>query len=93
MGTAEPTEDRVDLVDARGPGFGLPSAGGAEAARLAARTEGLLLDATYTAKAFAVLVDLITSGASGTTVFLHTGGLWGANYVRSSIHEREQIHA
>lgn len=93
VGMAEPTGDHVELVDARGPGFGLPSDGGSDAARLAARTEGLLLDATYTAKAFAVLVDLVTSGASGTTVFIHTGGLWATTYERSSTREREQIHA
>jgi 1-aminocyclopropane-1-carboxylate deaminase/D-cysteine desulfhydrase-like pyridoxal-dependent ACC family enzyme len=70
-----PDERRVHLIDARGPGFGLPSSEGVRAARLAAYTEGLLLDSTYTAKAFAVLLDLVASGKYGTTVFFHSGGL------------------
>jgi 1-aminocyclopropane-1-carboxylate deaminase/D-cysteine desulfhydrase-like pyridoxal-dependent ACC family enzyme len=86
MGTPEPVERHVEVIDARGPGFGLGSAEGAEAARLAARTEGLLLDPTYTAKAFALLIDLARAGARGTMVFIHTGGdpaaIWEPGPVR-----------
>lgn len=70
-----PDERRVHLVDARGPGFGLASPEGIRAARLAAHTDGLLLDPVYTAKALAVLIDLVTSERPATTVFFHTGGL------------------
>jgi L-cysteate sulfo-lyase len=47
-----------------------------EALKLAARTEGLFLDPTYTGRAMA---GLIAGGVPrhGTTVFLHTGGLPG----------------
>ena len=41
------------VVDARGPGHGLPSPDGLAAAEQAMRTEGLMLDPVYTAKALA----------------------------------------
>ena len=68
----------LELVDARGPGHHRPSEAGERAADVALRTEGLLLDPTYTAKAFAVLLDLIESGTAGPIVFWHTGGLLSA---------------
>jgi D-cysteine desulfhydrase len=58
-----------------GPGYGKPSPGGDEAAILAARTEGLVLDPVFTAKAMAALVAESRSGnLTGPVVFLHTGG-------------------
>src|SRR5205823_4927931 len=58
-----------------GPGYGRASPEGDEAARLAARTEGLVLDPVFTAKAMAALVTEARRGAlSGPVVFLHTGG-------------------
>jgi len=60
-----------------GDGYGLPTAAGLEALLLFARTEALVLDLTYTAKACAALVAHVRSGelaASDTVVFLHTGG-------------------
>ena len=45
-----------------GAGYGAPTATGLEAARLAARHDGLLLDHTYTAKAMAGLVQGIRGG-------------------------------
>jgi D-cysteine desulfhydrase family pyridoxal phosphate-dependent enzyme len=58
-----------------GDGYALPSRAAGDAARLAARTEGLVLDPVYTAKAMAGLVAAAASGAvTGRTVFLHTGG-------------------
>jgi L-cysteate sulfo-lyase len=47
---------------------------------LAAQTEGLYLDPTYTARALAGLVELVADGqivAGQRTVFLHSGGLPG----------------
>jgi 1-aminocyclopropane-1-carboxylate deaminase/D-cysteine desulfhydrase-like pyridoxal-dependent ACC family enzyme len=64
-----------EIVDARGPGFGEPSDVGERAARIAWETEGLLLDPVYTAKAFAVVVDLVAGGFCGPIVFWHTGGV------------------
>jgi D-cysteine desulfhydrase len=58
-----------------GPGYGKASPEGAEAAALAARTEGLVLDPVFTAKAMAALVAEARSGRlTGPVVFLHTGG-------------------
>ena len=60
-----------------GEGYGIPSAECLDAIRLAARTEGLLLDPVYTGKAMAALVDHVQRGTiepSETIVFLHTGG-------------------
>jgi D-cysteine desulfhydrase len=47
---------------------------GEAAARLAAATEGLLLDPVFTAKAMAALVAAVAAGRSGPAVFVHTGG-------------------
>jgi D-cysteine desulfhydrase len=66
----------VQLVDVRGPGFGQASDEGEAAARLALRTEGLVLDPVYTAKAYAVVVRL--RDHTGPIVFWHTGGLFSA---------------
>ncbi len=60
-----------------GDGYGLPTAACVEALRLVARTEALVLDLTYTAKAMAALVAHVGSGEltpDDTVVFLHTGG-------------------
>ncbi|HEX8133403.1 MAG TPA: pyridoxal-phosphate dependent enzyme [Actinomycetes bacterium] len=75
LGSPAPEERDVELVDARGPGYGVASADGEAAARLAATTEGLLLDPVFTAKAMAVLVAAAAAGLSGPAVFVHTGGM------------------
>jgi D-cysteine desulfhydrase len=61
----------VVVTDARGPGHGLASAEGTAAAGQAMRTEGLMVDPVYTAKALA-LVSRCADG--GNVVFWHTGG-------------------
>jgi 1-aminocyclopropane-1-carboxylate deaminase/D-cysteine desulfhydrase-like pyridoxal-dependent ACC family enzyme len=66
---------RVELVDARGPGHGLASAEGRQAADAALRTEGLVVDPVYTAKALAALRR---TADEPVVVFWHTGGLLGA---------------
>ncbi len=71
-GHPEPDHGRLEIVDGRGPGFGVPGPDDLAAAALALETEGLLLDHTYTAKAMAVLLD---RRAPGPVVFWHTGGL------------------
>ena len=61
-----------------GPGYGRPSKAGLDAMRIVARTEGLLLDPIYTAKAMAGMMDHISRGLltdEDTVIFLHTGGL------------------
>lgn len=71
-------DDIVNLESYVGPdGYGVCSAEGNEALNLLARTEGILLDPIYSAKAFAGLVDLVQTGEIGSdenVVFLHTGG-------------------
>jgi 1-aminocyclopropane-1-carboxylate deaminase/D-cysteine desulfhydrase-like pyridoxal-dependent ACC family enzyme len=63
--------DDVVVADARGPGHGLASPEGIAAAEQAMRTEGLMVDPVYTAKALA-LVSRYAAG--GNVVFWHTGG-------------------
>ena len=61
-----------------GRGYGAPTDECRRAVRLAARSEGLLLDPVYTGKALAGLVAAREQGSVGPatpTVFLHTGGL------------------
>lgn len=70
--------DLVTITDDRiAPGYAKPSAEGLAALKLAARTEGLVLDPAYTAKAMAGLAgavgDLVPRG--GAAAFLHSGGV------------------
>lgn len=63
-----------------GPGYGHGTPAGLRAMRVAAELEGLLLDPTYTAKAFAHLLAGCRDGslpADRPVVFVHTGGLPG----------------
>lgn len=74
LGSSRPAGSDIELVDARGPGYGEPSSAAEDAALLCLRSEGLLLDPTFTAKAFAALLRLVEEGCKGPIVFLHTGG-------------------
>ena len=75
-----PQVDESEILavdDYLAPGYGHPSPDTLEALRLAARTEGLVLDPVYTGKVFAGMVGLIGAGTFGGdagVVFLHTGG-------------------
>jgi L-cysteate sulfo-lyase len=68
--------DEIELTDdQRGPGYGVPTAAAREASELLARTEGILVDPIYTAKALAELVERVRDGRlQGTVVFWHAGG-------------------
>lgn len=70
--------EHVDVTfDYIGPAYGELSAGGCEAIALLARTEGILLDPSYTGKAMACLIDDIRQGRRQPhekVVFIHTGG-------------------
>jgi len=60
-----------------GGGYGIPTPESREAIGLAARTEALFLDPTYTGKAMAGLIALVRAGAftpDATVLFWHTGG-------------------
>lgn len=58
-----------------GPGYGVPSPEGQQAARLVAATEGVFLDPAFGAKAMAALIaECRTGRVSGSQVFLVGGG-------------------
>ncbi len=60
-----------------GEGYGIPTQEGDEATQLLARTEGVVLDPVYTAKAMAALIARVRQGrftAHENILFLHTGG-------------------
>jgi 1-aminocyclopropane-1-carboxylate deaminase/D-cysteine desulfhydrase-like pyridoxal-dependent ACC family enzyme len=63
-----------------GGGYGVPSDESQEALQLAARTEAMFLDHTYTAKAMAGLIACVRHGEfteDQTVLFWHTGGQVG----------------
>jgi 1-aminocyclopropane-1-carboxylate deaminase/D-cysteine desulfhydrase-like pyridoxal-dependent ACC family enzyme len=63
-----------------GDGYGVPSPASREAQQLAARTEALFVDHTYTAKALAALIASVrakTFRDDETILFWHTGGQTG----------------
>jgi 1-aminocyclopropane-1-carboxylate deaminase/D-cysteine desulfhydrase-like pyridoxal-dependent ACC family enzyme len=79
-GLARVPEADIRLDDDQlGPGYGHPTEAAAEATRLLARTEGILVDPIYTAKALAGLVARVRSGAldGRRVVFWHAGGAPG----------------
>lgn len=60
-----------------GGGYTIPTAGMIEAVQMLARTEGILLDAVYTGKVMAGLIDLVRNGTftkDDNVLFVHTGG-------------------
>jgi 1-aminocyclopropane-1-carboxylate deaminase/D-cysteine desulfhydrase-like pyridoxal-dependent ACC family enzyme len=73
-----PDEPAVEIDDTfLPPGYGQTNQHAAEAIRLVARTEGVMLDPVYTGKGMAGLVAHVRSGrvpARSTVVFIHTGG-------------------
>ncbi len=63
-----------------GPGYARASAEVFDTIRLAARTEGLMLDPVYTGKGFHGLLEEIRKGhfkRGEDVVFIHTGGIFG----------------
>lgn len=60
-----------------GEGYGIPTPASSRATELVARSEGVLLDPTYTAKAAAGMMDWVRGGRVRTgdrVLFWHTGG-------------------
>ncbi|MGD8961210.1 MAG: D-cysteine desulfhydrase [Desulfobacterales bacterium] len=60
-----------------GPGYSLPTAEMAEAVRMLAGLEGILMDPVYTGKAMAGCIDLVRKGVfkkGQNVLFVHTGG-------------------
>ena len=63
-----------------GAGYGLATAASRDAQELAARTEALFVDHTYTAKALGALIGYVRAGrfrSDETVLFWHTGGQVG----------------
>ena len=61
-----------------GPGYGIPSSESTLAMELFAKTEGILLDSTYTAKAAAGVLDYLKNKRfepKANILFWHTGGI------------------
>jgi D-cysteine desulfhydrase family pyridoxal phosphate-dependent enzyme len=72
------TENEVHLnSDYIGEGYGVPTAESIEAMKRLWRSECILLDLVYTAKAMGGLIDLAQSGAfvNERVIFLHSGGV------------------
>jgi 1-aminocyclopropane-1-carboxylate deaminase/D-cysteine desulfhydrase-like pyridoxal-dependent ACC family enzyme len=73
LGGAQPRRASVHLSDARGAGFGIAQPNEVALARLALRSDGILLDRTYTAKSLMMAIELVRR-QDGPVVFWHTGG-------------------
>jgi D-cysteine desulfhydrase len=77
----EEFEGEIEVDDTRvGGGYGVPTDASREAQELAARTEALFLDHTYTAKAFGAMLAYLRAGRFDTdesVLFWHTGGQVG----------------
>ena len=72
-----PREAILCFGDYVGPGYSLPTDQMAEAVRMLARLEGILMDPVYTGKAMAGLIDLVRRGyfkREENVLFVHTGG-------------------
>ena len=71
----------IELWDgALAPGYGKVGAEVITAMKMLARREGVLVDPTYTAKAFAAIPALVSDGtiaSNSNVLFVHTGGLAG----------------
>ena len=73
-------DSSMRLVDGYvGEGYGIPYAAAIRAIQRLARTEGIILDPVYTAKAFCALLDGVQDGRFGRdrpVIFIHTGGIF-----------------
>jgi D-cysteine desulfhydrase len=69
----------IELIDGFiGEGYAIPYPEAVDAIRLLGRTEGVVLDPSYTSKAMTgMLADLATRRSDRVPVFLHTGGAFG----------------
>ena len=75
--SAIPREVVVCFDEYVGPGYSLPTPEMAEAVRMLARLEGVLIDPVYTGKAMAGLIDLVRKDIfkkDENILFVHTGG-------------------
>ena len=82
----------IELCDYHlAPGYGKASGRVLDTISLAAATEALLVDPTYTGKAFATFIDQISHAAHDEGImFIHTGGTPGLFAYKSKIAEHLQ---
>jgi D-cysteine desulfhydrase family pyridoxal phosphate-dependent enzyme len=74
---AEITREDINVLDSYSTGYGYMTESKAEAIKLCAETEGLLIDPVYTAPVITAIIDQTHNGTltkEDTIVFLHTGG-------------------
>lgn len=77
-GVREPGDGWDILEGYQGPAYGVATSAVWDTIRLAACTEGLLLDPVYTGKALHALRTEVTAGRwGGRILFWHTGGIYG----------------
>ena len=73
------TRNDIHIWDgALAPGYGHLGPVGTRAMQMMARSEGVMLDPVYTAKAFAAIPELVSEGTipkGSRVLFVHTGGL------------------
>jgi D-cysteine desulfhydrase len=72
-----PRESVLCFDEYVGPGYSLATPGMAEAVRMLARLEGILMDPVYTGKTMAGMIDLVRKGyfdKDEKVLFVHTGG-------------------
>ena len=77
VNSAIPRDAVLCFGDYVGAGYSLPTPQMAEAVRMLARLEGILMDPVYTGKAMAGFIDLIRQGffsKDENVLFIHTGG-------------------
>jgi D-cysteine desulfhydrase len=76
-----PEQTPIELIDGYiGEGYAIPTPRSVEMITRLARTEGILLDPTYTSKAMVGFLDQATQGKirpGATPLFVHTGGAFG----------------
>src|SRR6478672_2495784 len=88
-GGAAPDLSGLTLVDATDLPHGVMSAAQRELALTAYRREGLLIEASYTARALEVAVRHATGNRDRATVFWHTGGTLAAVSALFDVEERD----
>ena len=73
------TDTPIELIDGFiGEGYAIPYPEAVESIRLLGRTEGAVLDPSYTSKGMTgMLADMASRGSDRVPVFLHTGGAFG----------------
>jgi 1-aminocyclopropane-1-carboxylate deaminase/D-cysteine desulfhydrase-like pyridoxal-dependent ACC family enzyme len=89
--TGQDVSAREDFI---GPGYGKVTSDGWQAMDLLARTEGILLDPVYTAKAMAALIHDIRHRhvkPGQIVVFIHTGGLPAVFAYRDELMEQHGL--